>query len=279
MVLKSYAKINLTLLVNKKLKNGYHDIQSLFCLVNLFDTISIKKVKNKKKDKISFVGRYSRNIKNSNNSIKKVLIILRKYNLISNNYSITVNKRILVFSGLGGGTSNGASVLKFLTKKNINPNKLNYIFDDIGSDSRLFQYKQGFQKNLKTIIKFNKKYKLFFLLVFPKIKCSTKKIYSTVKNFSRKKIFLNKQIKSKKQFIKYLKNSKNDLQPIVENRYPIIKKLLFNINQVKGCHLSRMTGSGSVCYGIFSNKKLVKRAKSFLKKKYPKFSYSINESI
>ena len=45
MVIKSYAKINLSLNVSKRLNNGLHEIQSLFCLVNLFDEISIKKQK------------------------------------------------------------------------------------------------------------------------------------------------------------------------------------------------------------------------------------------
>mgnify|MGYP001206154158 CR=1 FL=1 len=36
MVLKSFAKINLTLSVIKKMANGFHDIQSLFCLVDLY---------------------------------------------------------------------------------------------------------------------------------------------------------------------------------------------------------------------------------------------------
>ena len=48
MVLKSYAKINLSLSVIKKLDNGLHDIQSLFCLINLYDTILIKKIKKKR---------------------------------------------------------------------------------------------------------------------------------------------------------------------------------------------------------------------------------------
>ena len=46
MILKSYAKINLSLIVNKKIKKkALHDIQSQFCLINLFDLISIKKIK------------------------------------------------------------------------------------------------------------------------------------------------------------------------------------------------------------------------------------------
>ena len=49
MVLKSYSKINLSLLVNSKnQKNGLHNIQSYFCLINLKDKIKIKKIKKKK---------------------------------------------------------------------------------------------------------------------------------------------------------------------------------------------------------------------------------------
>ncbi len=44
MVLKSFSKINLSLNINKKLKkNKLHDIQSYFCLINLFDQIKNKK--------------------------------------------------------------------------------------------------------------------------------------------------------------------------------------------------------------------------------------------
>ena len=43
MVLKSYAKINLTLSINNKLKSGLHNIQSIYCLINLHDKIFLKK--------------------------------------------------------------------------------------------------------------------------------------------------------------------------------------------------------------------------------------------
>ena len=49
MILKSFSKINLSLSVNRKLKkNRLHEIQSYFCLVNLYDEIKIKKIKDKK---------------------------------------------------------------------------------------------------------------------------------------------------------------------------------------------------------------------------------------
>ena len=64
MVLKSYAKINLSLSVRKKLTNGLHDIQSFFCLINLSDRITIKKLNDKKSDIINFVGPYSKYVDN-----------------------------------------------------------------------------------------------------------------------------------------------------------------------------------------------------------------------
>ena len=50
--------------------------------------------------------------------------LLRKLNLIQNYYSVNVIKNIPVFSGLGGGTSNAAFILKFLLKNKITDNKI-----------------------------------------------------------------------------------------------------------------------------------------------------------
>ena len=48
MIIKSYSKINLSLKVNYKSRNGLHEIQSVYCLINLFDIIKINKIKKKK---------------------------------------------------------------------------------------------------------------------------------------------------------------------------------------------------------------------------------------
>ena len=271
MVLKSYAKINLSLSINAKLKTGLHNIQSIYCLINLNDKILVRKLKNNHSDKIIFSGKFSTNISKSGNSVKKILDVMRKNNLITDFYNIKIYKNIPVFAGLGGGTSNAATILQYLSKKRINKKVFNKIVKAVGSDLRLFFETQGYQKNLMSVVKLNKKYRLFFLLVFPKIKSSTKKIYSMVKKYSTKKTFLMSNLSSRKNFINYLKNSKNDLQSIVEKKHPIIRELLNNIGSTKGCYLSRMTGSGSACYGLFVDNISSKVALKKLRKKYPKF--------
>ena len=115
MVLKSYAKINLTLSINNKLKSGLHNIQSIYCLIDLHDKIFLKKNKNKYFDQVSFTGPFSKDINKSNNSVKKVLKVMRKNKIIHDYYSIKVSKKIPVFAGLGGGTSNAATLLKHLS--------------------------------------------------------------------------------------------------------------------------------------------------------------------
>ncbi len=278
MVLKSYSKINLSLKVNSKGKNGLHEIQSLYCLINLFDIIKISKIKGIK-DKIKITGPFAKFVNKKDNSINNLLNELRKLKLISNFYSIKVIKKIPVYSGLGGGTSNAACILKFLLKGRVKNKLLNKLEKIIGSDLRLFFQKQGFLNDLKTVIKIKKKQKLYFTLIQPKIRCSTRKIYSKVKKFSKKERLNKIKINSKKNFLEYLSKNRNDLQFIVENEYPSIKNLLTDIRKEKGCYFSRMTGSGSVCYGLFNDIIVAKKALNKLKIKYPKFWFSLAKNV
>ena len=280
MVIKSYAKINLSLNVSKRLNNGLHNIQSLFCLINLFDEISIKKQKRSfQKDKVFFSGQFAKDIKLSDNSIQKVLNILRKKKLISNFYSIKVKKNIPVFAGLGGGSSNGYAILNYFLKKGSKDKIINTITKHIGSDLRLFFYKKGFLSNINRAIRLKNQHKLHFLIVFPRVKCKTALIYSEVKKYSPIKKFFEDEINSRSKFTNYIFNSKNDLQSIVEKRYQIVGELISDIRGQKGCYISRMTGSGSTCFGLFINENCSKVALNSLKKKYPKFWFSIAKTI
>ena len=279
MELKSFSKINLSLNVNRKLKKKkLHDIESYFCLIDLFDKIKIRKIKDRK-DIIKFKGKFSKNINKINNSIIETLKALREKNLISDYYSILVSKKIPVFSGMGGGTSNSACLIKYFTRNKIKKNLLGILSKKLGSDLKLFFYKQGFLKNIKTINVFKKRYRFYFLLVYPNIRCSTKYVYSKVRKYSSKTKYNFITVNDKKKYINFLIEKNNDLQSIVENRYPVIKKLIIEIAQKKGCYFSRMTGSGSVCYGVFKTRKTATAALKRIKMKHPKYWVSVAKTI
>ena len=213
-----------------------------------------------------------------NNSIINLFKFLRKLKLISNYYSITINKNIPVFGGLGGGTGNAASILKVFLRGKVSKSLLNKAVSIIGSDLRLFFYKQGFLSNLRTITHFPKK-KLFFILIKPNIRCSTREMYSKVRKYSKKQLLAQNKINTKNKFISILSQENNDLQSIVEQKYPLIKKLLLAIRNEKGCYFSRMTGSGSVCYGLFKDQIAAKKALNKLKIKFPKFWFSFAKTV
>ena len=278
MVLSSYSKVNLSLLVNSKQKSGLHNIQSYFCLINLKDKIKINKIDGKS-DKINFTGPFSKLINKRDNSIKSILALLRKLKLISSCYSVVVKKNIPVFAGLGGGTSNAFTVMKYVLRNKLSKKNLKLIKKKIGSDLELFFYKQGFLKDLGSVINQKIKQRFFFVLIKPPISCSTQEIYSKIKKHSIKTAFSKRAVNKRKSFLNLLINSRNDLQSVVEKKYPRFKTILNNISFQKGCYFSRMTGSGSVCYGLFITPNSAKKAQINLKKIYPKFWVSIAKTV
>ena len=105
------------------------------------------------------------------------------------------------------------------------------------------------------------------LLVYPKINCSTKFIYSKYK-FVKFEKSSKKSNFQKKEVDKYIQLSRNDLQPIVENKFPKIAKLRKTLENQEGCIVARMSGSGSVCYALFRRQLLVKKSTREIKKNF-----------
>ena len=280
--IKSFAKINLFLNVGKKInKANLHDIQSLVCLVNLSDEIKIQKSKNKK-DKISFFGKFSHYVYKKN-TITKSISILRNKGLIPQNihYNVKVNKRIPVFSGLGGGSSNAAYLIKNLIKKEKLTKQNKSIFSKyIGSDLKLFfETNQFFQKKLNQIVKLKTRLNLYFIIVYPFFKSSTKEIYSKVKSVRKIKKNSIYENGTKKNVIKNLIKEQNSLEKIVVSKFPIIKNVLIELKKLNKCLFSRVTGSGSACFGVFLSKKSADLGLKKIRKKFPKFWCVVGKTI
>ena len=282
--LKSYCKINLLLRVKKKLKNGYHSISSLITFCNLYDVISVGQI-HSLNDKISFSGKFKKNINIKSNTITQALYYLRKKKLLKNKYfKINVTKNIPLGSGLGGGSSNAATLLKFFKDKmdlNLSNKALFRIANKVGSDVPIFLRKQNTFLNGKNnnIIKINKKFNLNILIVYPNINCSTEKIYKKNKIFSLKIPLIKNFEKNKNKLLKTLINENNDLEKIAIKMYPKIGSLINYIQSQKGCYFSRITGSGSACIGIFSNRSKAILANKLIKTKFPKYWCVVSKTI
>ena len=280
--LKSPAKINLSLKIGKKINHEYHDIQSIIFLTNLYDQIIIKKI-NGQKDKFKFTGKFKKNIKLENNSALKSMNFLRKKNIINNRskYEIKIKKNIPVFSGLGGGSSNAATIIKYFYKKRkIIDNDINYFARYLGSDFKIFfKSNKIIQKSFLKIENFKFKHNFYLLIVYPFKKSSTKDIYSKFRKYEKiKKLNIFNRI-SKFKMVDKLKSETNSLESVIISRFPIIKKVLKELSLLKKCEFSRITGSGSACFGLFLNKKDALLGLKLIKKRFPKFWCVLSRTI
>ncbi len=277
--LKAYGKINLYLKVIKKLKNKYHEIETLFCFFDIYDQIFVSS--NRKYNQIIFTGKFSKGISKNNNTVLKLFNILKKYPKFNKyKFKIRIIKNIPQGSGFGGGSADVSALLNFFNKYlklNLKRRTISLICNKIGSDvepSLNTNFKILYGSN-KKIIEFNKKPKFNLLLVYPNCFNSTKNIYLSNKIFSKKdnlKInLLKKNILNKNFLFKFLNYKGNDLElSAFKNNKAILKVLTF-IKKLKGCKLARMTGSGSACFAIFENKLHLTQANLALKKRYKSY--------
>ncbi len=110
--LQSPAKINLYLRVLNKRPDGFHDLDSAFQLIDLFDNIEMSDI-----DSSEVIIQCEPSIiKSEDNIILKAINDLKKDYKIDNGIEIKLKKNIPIGAGLGGGSSNAASVLLGLNK-------------------------------------------------------------------------------------------------------------------------------------------------------------------
>ncbi len=268
--IRSYAKLNLALNIVGKNKS-LHKIESIISFIDLYDLIKIKKIKSKKHI-IKFSGKFYQNI-NKNNTISKLLEILEERKILKDiKFQIIIHKCIPNKAGLGGGSMNAATILKFLIKKKIikiKKHEIIKISNLIGSDVILGLKSKSIVLNSKNNIKcFNNIKKFYPLIVKPNFGCTTKDIYSRVRKI-RKPMF-NRPKKSMFTF-NYLKKMSNDLEFIALTKYPKLKIIKSYLEDKLDPVFVRMTGSGSALVAYFQSKKRCELAKKKFNKNYKNY--------
>lgn len=259
----SPGKINLFLYINKKRKDGYHNIQTILQFIQYGDKIKIKK---RKDNKINIIKNIKKIPKNEN-LIIKAANLLQKYSekKFNKKYGadIYIKKILPIGSGLGGGSSNAATTmiaLNYIWKTNFSDNFLIKISNSLGADIPFFlngnsSFAEGIGNKFIPINLENK----WNLIIYPNISILTKKIFSDPKlKRNSKKIKLDVLLK---------KPFKNDCESIVRKKNKKINKLF---NLFKKNKKINLTGTGSC---VFIQYKTKKKAYEMLNKS-PKWAYS-----
>ena len=271
------SKINLSLNLSGKKANGFHDLISFICFGSFSDKLILKRSK-----------KFSYKVNSSlNDAHLKDDLVIRVVHKIKKEYyleelpkiDLILQKNIPIGAGLGGGSADAAATIRLMNKfldLGMSQDEMCHFGKDLGSDipacivSRpIIAYGRG-EKLLK--VDFKKSYHM--LIIYPKIEIHTKEIFSLIGSIQKKDLDTKKVKKTIELLSGGLKNNilesfDNDLQDYAFKAYPSLVDVI-NILNINNSFFSRMTGSGSACFGLFESK-FIDKAFDSIKKEHPEW--------
>ena len=235
--IKSPAKLNLHLQVLNRRLDGFHNISSLFTLIDIADEMSFKRTE-----------KYINLIESTpiqDNIVLKAAMLLKENYGVNKGVTINLSKSIPEQKGLGGGSSNAASTLICLNKLwdlDLPQPELQSLALQLGSDVPFFVYgKTAWAEGRGELLRRFPYKKRFFILIFPDEKISTREAFNNFK--IKEEIQLNKE-----NFSNEL--SFNSFEKWVRNKYTSINSLF---NKFESIGKPRLSGTGSTIFIEFDS--------------------------
>ncbi len=269
----SPAKVNLFLHITSKRNDGYHNLQTIFQLLNYGDEIEF----NRRND-----GQINRIYGNEDISTDADLIIqsaltMQKLAPSNSGVDIGITKKIPLGGGLGGGSSNAATTLIALNKLwnlGLQKKELISIGKKIGADVPVFiDGRSSWAEGIGEILSPINLPEYFYLVV------SIKKHISTQEIFRHKALTIS-PLQRKITDFSLVSNPHNDCLDAAIELESEIKDALMHLNLTEN-HIdqARMTGSGSCVFVAFENENDALIAKDELPSKWLGFvAKAINQS-
>jgi len=283
-ILLSPAKINLTLQVLKKREDGYHEIYTIYQKITLFDELEVKP---QSSFELEFIAEETIPLEKN--------LIFRAYKLFSEAYGIKdgfkvrVIKRIPMGAGLGGGSSNAGTFLKFLGQKfGIPKEELLSLGKKLGADVPFFieDYFSACGFGIGEVLKPYPNFQAFYLLYYPGFKIETAWAYQALNFKGEKKPYLYSENLPP---WKDPKGLMNDFKNLVYSKYPqfqdfeksfeiVISKVLregssltpkaFPEGSLASLEIKGrigLSGTGSTLFAVFEDEESASKAYDLLK--------------
>jgi 4-diphosphocytidyl-2-C-methyl-D-erythritol kinase len=252
------VKINLFLHVTGQRADGYHELQSVFRLLDFNDTLYIRTTSNRE------ISRRSGNqqVAESDDLIIKAARLLQQHSGCELGADISIEKRIPMGGGLGGGSSDAATILlalNHLWQLGLSRQELQNLGVKLGADVPFFVFGrtawvEGIGEQLEAIELETSHY----LVITPATHVSTTDI------FTSKELTRNTNPTTIAAFSREANSGQlyggafhNDLEPVVIKRYPVVARCMEWLNRYAP---ARMSGSGASVFAEFSTQDEAKAA-------------------
>lgn len=256
------AKLNLALHVRARRADGFHDIETLFAFCEDGDLLTAAPASELS---LAVHGPFAAMLATSeDNLVLRAAQALRAAAGIAGGASITLDKRLPIAAGLGGGSADAAAALRLLGRLwRLAPDdsRLEAIARDLGSDipaclaSRTMRG-EGRGERL-TPVDGARWAGVPVLLVNPGVALSTPAVFARWDGVDRGALGDDPLA------------GRNDLEPAARAFHPAIGELLAVLRAQDGTKLVRMSGSGATCFALFASDEARDAAETVLRARHP----------
>lgn len=269
-VVRAYAKINLSLDVLRKREDGYHEIRMIMQTLDLHDTITIKKMH---KDSIEVRTNLPYLPVDHRNLAFKAALLFKEAMHIGDGLQLNIHKRIPVAAGLGGGSADAAAVLEGLDRMyqtGISLQDMINLGVRLGADVPFCIMKgtalaEGIGEVLTPVKQMPDCY---ILLIKPNLIVSTKHVYQSLRlehdtphpDIDRMLHAINSH-----SLADMAACMGNVLESVTVRDHPVIQEIKDKLI-LSGSMASLMSGSGPSVFGLFDSKEAADEAYEYLSK-------------
>jgi 4-diphosphocytidyl-2-C-methyl-D-erythritol kinase len=258
--LPSPAKLNLFLHITGRREDGYHNLQTVFQLLDYGDSLTFTP---NNSGKITISPNLDGVIAKDNLIVRAAKLLQQKTNC-TQGCDIQIDKKIPMGAGLGGGSSNAATTLvglNTLWQCGLEPETLADMGRELGADVPVFVHgNSAFAEGIGEQLTPQEIPEQWYLVVTPNVHVSTAEIFSNpqlTRNTSPIKI----RALSGEQY-------GNDCQAVVEKLYPAVKQAL---EWIKDYNSPLMTGTGASVFCSFDNQAEAVKALELVPKQWNGF--------
>lgn len=268
----AHAKINLTLHVTGKRPDGYHLLDSLVVFASAHDTLTF--TPSDAPLSLSFTGRFGAVLAGEptgDNLVMRAARLITEGTDIPLTGHLTLEKNLPVASGIGGGSADAAATLRLLNRiwsLNTPADQLHSIAEKLGADvpvclAQKATRMQGIGEQLSPVPPLPP---CGLLLVNCGEAVSTPAIFRARTSSFSAPLTLPASWDSARSLAEDLAGMTNDLEAPACTVCPAIRPVLTAIAGQKDCLLSRMSGSGATCFGLFPSAEAASAAATALSK-------------
>jgi len=271
------AKVNLTLHVTGQRADGYHLLDSLVVFADVGDELLIFETENALS--LTLEGPEVAGVPTDIDNL--VLKAVRGMSA-EKKYSITLTKNLPAASGIGGGSSDAAAILRVLMTdkdqehlvtaddKELIPLAKSIL--GLGADVPMCLLSKparirGIGESIEFVDPLGP---IPALLINPRVEVPTYKVFAALNKAENPPMPTDlPKFKGVRHCAEWLKNQRNDLQEPAISVEPKIAKVLSVLDKSENCLVARMSGSGATCFGIFPDRESLIEAGRHIYKDYP----------